>query len=187
VTQTSGLGRILRQTSARHGAEDWWTQRLTALALVPLTLWFCVSMLLTPAMNYFAVRAWMTRPWNTVLLVAFILVAAYHSYLGLRVVVEDYVHEAGMRIGRTLDMTRTCEELAEVAVNGFADTVAVDLLDEVTQGEDPERAGRQLRRTAVRGVGAGRLAPVGSVVTARDGTAQGQAPESRARASGRTD
>jgi len=102
VTQTSGLGRILRQTSARHGAEDWWTQRLTALALVPLTLWFCVSMLLTPAMNYFAVRAWMTRPWNTVLLVAFILVAAYHSYLGLRVVVEDYVHEAGMRIALML-------------------------------------------------------------------------------------
>ena len=102
MTQTSGLGRILRQTSARHGAEDWWTQRLTALALVPLTLWFCVSMLLTPAMNYFAVRAWMTRPWNTVLLVAFILVAAYHSYLRLRVVVEDYVHEAGMRIALVL-------------------------------------------------------------------------------------
>ncbi|AUG80417.1 histidine kinase [Kitasatospora sp. MMS16-BH015] len=83
------------------------------------------------------------------------------------------LHEAGMRIGRTLDMTRTCEELAEVAVDGFADTVAVDLLDEVTQGEDPERAGRRLRRTAVRGAEDPRVAPVGSEVTARDGAAQG--------------
>jgi succinate dehydrogenase / fumarate reductase membrane anchor subunit len=102
VTQASGFGRILRHASARHGAEDWWAQRVTALALVPLSVWFCVSMLLTPAMSYFGVRAWMTRPWNTVFLVAFILVAAYHSYLGLRVVVEDYVHEAGMRIALVL-------------------------------------------------------------------------------------
>jgi succinate dehydrogenase / fumarate reductase membrane anchor subunit len=72
------------------------------LALLPLGLWFCVSMLWIPAINYFAVRAWMARPWNTVLLVAFILVAAYHSYLGLRVIVEDYVHDAGVRIALVL-------------------------------------------------------------------------------------
>ncbi|WP_245984275.1 SpoIIE family protein phosphatase [Streptomyces tateyamensis] len=85
------------------------------------------------------------------------------------------MHEAGMRIGRTLDMTRTCEELAEVAVNGFADTVAVDLLEEVTQGEDPERAGRRLHRTAVRGAEPARLARVGTELTARDRTDQARA------------
>ncbi|MFE0460772.1 SpoIIE family protein phosphatase [Kitasatospora sp. NPDC058965] len=84
------------------------------------------------------------------------------------------MHEAGMRIGRTLDMTRTCEELAEVAVSGFADTVAVDLLDEVTQGEDPERAGRRLRRTAVRGLAEQEVPAAGSVVTAREQTPQGR-------------
>ena len=75
---------------------------MSALALVPLGLWFGVSMLAIPRLNYFAVRAWVTRPWNTVLLVAFILAAAYHSYLGLRVVVEDYVHEASLRITTVL-------------------------------------------------------------------------------------
>jgi succinate dehydrogenase / fumarate reductase membrane anchor subunit len=44
----------------------------------------------------------MTRPWNTVLLVACILVVAYHAYLGLRVIVEDYVHQAGLRIALVL-------------------------------------------------------------------------------------
>lgn len=102
MTGTDGIARILRQSSARHGVHDWWAQRVTALALVPLGLWFGVSMLATPGLNYFALRAWITRPWNTVLLIAFILVAAYHSYLGLRVVVEDYVHEASVRIAMVL-------------------------------------------------------------------------------------
>ena len=102
MTDKGGVGRMLRQTSARHGADDWWAQRVTALALVPLGLWFGVSLLATPGLNYLAVRAWITRPWNSVLMVAFILVAAYHSYLGLRVVVEDYVHEPGLRIAMVL-------------------------------------------------------------------------------------
>ncbi|GAA1961685.1 SpoIIE family protein phosphatase [Kitasatospora viridis] len=61
------------------------------------------------------------------------------------------LHEAGMRIGRTLDMTRTCEELAELVVPGFADGVTVDLLDEVARGEEPSGADWQLRRMAARG------------------------------------
>lgn len=102
MTDRSGIGPIPRHTSARHGVDDWWAQRVTALALVPLGLWFGVSLLATPALDYVAARAWIARPWNTVLLVAFILVAAYHSYLGLRVVVEDYVHAAGLRIALVL-------------------------------------------------------------------------------------
>ena len=77
-------------------------QRVTAVALVPLGLWFFVSMLSISATSYVAVRTWMTRPFNTVLLAAFVLVAAYHSYLGLREVLEDYVHQPGMRIAMGL-------------------------------------------------------------------------------------
>jgi len=77
-------------------------QRVTAVALVPLGLWFCASILSISAASYLAVRAWMTRPLNTVLLVFFILAAAYHSYLGLREVVEDYVHQPGLRISIVL-------------------------------------------------------------------------------------
>ncbi|MFE9424807.1 SpoIIE family protein phosphatase [Kitasatospora sp. NPDC006697] len=81
------------------------------------------------------------------------------------------LHEAGMRIGRTLDMTRTCEELAEVARGGFADGAAVDLLDLVTKGEEPEGAGGQLRRMAVRGaIGAAEPVPVGATFQLGEGS-----------------
>ncbi|WP_406864245.1 SpoIIE family protein phosphatase [Streptomyces sp. HUAS MG47] len=61
------------------------------------------------------------------------------------------LYEAGMRIGDTLDMTRTCEELAEVALGRFADAVTVDLVDAVTRGDEPAAPDRLLRRTALRG------------------------------------
>ncbi|XCM83545.1 SpoIIE family protein phosphatase [Kitasatospora sp. HUAS MG31] len=84
------------------------------------------------------------------------------------------LYEAGLRIGGTLDMTRTCEELAEVALSGrFADTVAVDLAETVTRGEDPVPGDRRLRRTALRG-SAGDPAPtgVGQALTAADPSPQ---------------
>jgi GAF domain-containing protein/anti-sigma regulatory factor (Ser/Thr protein kinase) len=65
---------------------------------------------------------------------------------------RQFLHEAALRIGQTLDMTRTCEDLAEVAVGRFADTVAVDLLDQVTRGEEPDGAARRMLRTALRTV-----------------------------------
>ncbi|WP_370124531.1 SpoIIE family protein phosphatase [Streptacidiphilus sp. MAP12-33] len=84
------------------------------------------------------------------------------------------LYEAGLRIGRTLDMTRTCEELAEVAVGGFADTVSVDLVDAVTRGEEPPRTAALLRRTALLGP-PGTAAPVGATVTVTGGSPQERA------------
>ncbi|MER5863010.1 SpoIIE family protein phosphatase [Kitasatospora sp. NPDC002040] len=80
------------------------------------------------------------------------------------------LYQAGLRIGGTLDMARTCEELADVALDGrFADTVAVDLTEAVTRGEDPGPADRQLRRTALRGAAEDPALPgVGAVVTAAE-------------------
>ncbi|WP_418960159.1 SpoIIE family protein phosphatase [Streptomyces tritici] len=79
------------------------------------------------------------------------------------------LYEAGMRIGDTLDMTRTCEELAEVALGGFADTVTVDLAEAVTRGEEPDGAARLLLRTARRGGAAGPPG-VGRPVLVADGS-----------------
>ncbi|MEY9845445.1 SpoIIE family protein phosphatase [Streptacidiphilus sp. MAP5-3] len=75
------------------------------------------------------------------------------------------LYEAGMRIGRTLDMTRTCEELADVALGGFADAVSVDLVDAVTRGEEPPRTAGLLRRTVLRGGDQEPDTPVGTTVT----------------------
>lgn len=88
------------------------------------------------------------------------------------------LYEAGMRIGDTLDMTHTCDELADVALGRFADAVTVDLVDAVTRGEDPAAPDRLLRRTALRGTpGAGGPAAaggavVGGAVVVADGSPQ---------------
>ncbi len=75
------------------------------------------------------------------------------------------LYDAGMRIGTTLDVTRTAEELAEVAVPRFADVVSVDLLDPVLHGEEPSGASNELRRTALVGLeGDQPLYPVGRLI-----------------------
>ncbi|MGW4101834.1 SpoIIE family protein phosphatase [Streptomyces sp. NPDC004976] len=90
------------------------------------------------------------------------------------------LYDAGMRIGTTLDVTRTAEELSEVAVPRFADIVAVDLLEAVPRGQEPtSEAGGPLRRTAVCGPpGVTGLPPVGKLITVVPGTAPGRALES---------
>ncbi len=93
----SPLGRVLGQGAARDGVRHWWLQRLTAVALVPLTVWFAVSLLTLPSLGHATLLAWMRQSSTALLLILLVLVAARHSQLGLRVVVEDYVHGAGMR------------------------------------------------------------------------------------------
>ncbi|MGC8518770.1 MAG: succinate dehydrogenase, hydrophobic membrane anchor protein [Steroidobacteraceae bacterium] len=93
----SPLGEVLGHGAAKTGVHHWWVQRLTAVALVPLAIWFVVSMLSLPTLSYPAVSGWMGQPWTAVLLILFVLSAAWHSQLGVRVVIEDYVHGRGMR------------------------------------------------------------------------------------------
>jgi len=93
----SPLGAVSGLGSAKGGAHHWWMQRLTSIALVPLTVWFTVSILSLPSLDHVTVVSWMAQSWTSLLLILLVLVAAYHSQLGVRVVVEDYVHSSGMR------------------------------------------------------------------------------------------
>ena len=86
------LRQVLGLGSAKSGVHHWWLQRLTSIALVPLTVWFVVSLLSLPSFEHVTVITWMAQSWTALLLVLFILVATWHSQLGVRVVVEDYVH-----------------------------------------------------------------------------------------------
>jgi succinate dehydrogenase / fumarate reductase membrane anchor subunit len=97
VSVRSPLRRVLGLGSAHSGVHHWWLQRLTSVALVPLTIWFLVSLLALPSLRYDTVIAWMSQSWTALLLVLFVLVATWHSQLGVRVVVEDYVHGSGAR------------------------------------------------------------------------------------------
>jgi succinate dehydrogenase / fumarate reductase membrane anchor subunit len=93
----SPLGAVSGLGSAKGGVHHWWLQRLTSIALVPLTIWFTVSILSLPSMDHVTLIAWMAQSWTALLLIVLVLVATYHSQLGVRVVVEDYVHTAGMK------------------------------------------------------------------------------------------
>jgi succinate dehydrogenase / fumarate reductase membrane anchor subunit len=72
-------------------------QRLTSIALVPLSIWFVVSLLSLPSLDHVTVTAWMGQSWTALLLILFVLVATWHSQLGVRVVAEDYIHGAGAK------------------------------------------------------------------------------------------
>jgi len=85
------LNRVLGLGNAHGAAEHWWMQRLTAVALVPLALWFAVSLTTLPDFSYAAVAGWVHRPVTSILLILFVGAAAYHSFLGVQVVIEDYV------------------------------------------------------------------------------------------------
>jgi succinate dehydrogenase / fumarate reductase membrane anchor subunit len=97
VSLRSPLRRVLGLGTARDGVQHWWLQRLTSVALVPLSIWFVVSLLALPALDHATVIAWMGQSWTALLLIVLVLVATWHSQLGVRVVVEDYVHGTGAK------------------------------------------------------------------------------------------
>jgi len=88
----SQLGRSRGLGSAKSGVEHWWVERLTAIALIPLTIWFVVSVLVLLGQPQPVVAHWAGRPVNTVLLLATVLLTFHHMQLGLQVVIDDYVH-----------------------------------------------------------------------------------------------
>ena len=94
----SPLGRVLGLGSAKDGTAHWWAQRVSAVALIPLTLWFVFSLLTLPAFDYDTLRTWLSIPISGFLAVLLVAVLAYHSYLGTIVIVEDYVTGAGMKV-----------------------------------------------------------------------------------------
>ncbi len=88
----SDLGRVKGLGSAKEGVQHWRLQRLTALALLPLTLWFVMSLLCVFQGSHAEVVQWIGQPHITVLLLALSIALFWHLLLGVQVVIEDYVH-----------------------------------------------------------------------------------------------
>lgn len=86
LKRARGLG------SAQFGVGHWWTQRTTAVALIALGIWFVVLVLGLLHSDYVTARAAVAKPWNAILLIAFLVSMFWHAVLGLQVVIEDYVH-----------------------------------------------------------------------------------------------
>ena len=98
----SPLGRARGYGSAKEGVQHFWVQRVSAVALVPLSLWFVFSVAQLPAASYGAVQHWVGAPSVAVMLALFIPTLFYHSMLGIQVVVEDYVGSEGAKIATLL-------------------------------------------------------------------------------------
>lgn len=94
----SPLGQARGLGSAKSGVDHWWAQRITAVALVPLALWFVFSIACLSGANAETMTAWVSQPFNAVLLLLFLTALFYHSELGCQVVIEDYVHHEGLKI-----------------------------------------------------------------------------------------
>ncbi|WP_421988915.1 succinate dehydrogenase, hydrophobic membrane anchor protein [Roseococcus sp.] len=106
------LGRVRGLGSAKSGTHHWWMQRVTSIALLPLTLWFVVSMIGLAGTTYLETLLWIATPLNAVLMLALILLTFHHMAAGLQVVVEDYVRNEFQRIAYLLVIKGACALLA---------------------------------------------------------------------------
>ncbi len=113
------LGRVRGLGSAKEGVGHWWAQRVTALALVPLSIWFVASVISLAGADHAAVVSWLGSPVVTVLMLLLLAATFYHAALGLQVVIEDYVHDEAVKIAGILIVKALC------LVLGLAGAIAV--------------------------------------------------------------
>jgi len=92
------LHRVQGLGASHSGTGHFWRERVTAVALVPLTLWFAFAVLGLAGAPEVAATGFFARPWNALLMAAFLIISLYHLRLGLQVVIDDYVHTAGVKI-----------------------------------------------------------------------------------------
>jgi succinate dehydrogenase / fumarate reductase membrane anchor subunit len=92
------LARVRGLGSAKDGSHHWIAQRMTAVALVPLTLWFVISLISLIGGDLAGTKAWLSSPFNAVLMILTLIAGFHHAQLGLQVVIEDYIHSHGCKI-----------------------------------------------------------------------------------------
>ncbi len=89
----SPLARVRGLGPAKEGGTaHWWAQRMTAIALVPLTVWFVISAISMVGADYAEFRAWAGAHGNPVLLILLTITVYHHGQLGMQVIIEDYIH-----------------------------------------------------------------------------------------------
>lgn len=92
------MGQALGSGSAKAGTDHWWSQRVTAVALLVLGSWFLYSIMRIDEFSHQAMLDWVARPLNGIMLLALGLTLAWHSSLGVQVVLEDYVHGPAVKV-----------------------------------------------------------------------------------------
>jgi succinate dehydrogenase / fumarate reductase, membrane anchor subunit len=111
----TALGRAFGLGSAKSGVEQWWMERVTAIALAPLTIWFAAAIIAHVGGDYVALIAWLRTPTTTMMMVLLLVVLFYHTALGLEAVIEDYIH-SGLKIPTLAGMRIACFGLAVAGI-----------------------------------------------------------------------
>lgn len=93
------LGKVRGLGSAREGGHHWLEERFTSVALVVLSLWLLFSLLMLPDLSLVILKEWLSSGWGAIPMALLVIAAFKHGLDGLKVVVDDYVHDEGMRIG----------------------------------------------------------------------------------------
>jgi succinate dehydrogenase / fumarate reductase membrane anchor subunit len=112
----SPLGRAIGLGSAKEGLDHWWAQRITAVALVPLSLWFISAIVGLVGADLETVQNWMSLPLSAILLILLLIAAFYHLSLGLQVVIEDYVHTDFAKLGLVAVLRLLCFGIAVAGI-----------------------------------------------------------------------
>jgi succinate dehydrogenase / fumarate reductase membrane anchor subunit len=120
----SPLGRARGLGSAHQGLHHWWVQRLTALALVPLSLWFVIEVIRLVHgqeggdvyATYQDFLAWLASPFNATVMIVFLAVSFHHAQLGMQVVIEDYVAGHGRRFASVIAVKFICYAFAALGI-----------------------------------------------------------------------
>jgi succinate dehydrogenase / fumarate reductase membrane anchor subunit len=100
----SPLGTARGLGSAKSGTHHFWMQRLSAIALIPLSLWLVASLVCYADADFATASAWLAQPWTAIIMCLFVVSMFYHSQLGLQVVIEDYVHGAVSKLASLIVM-----------------------------------------------------------------------------------
>ncbi len=95
----TGVGRVRGLGPAGHGAKNWFHERISGVANFALFIWLLVSLLTLPSIDHASVLAWLSSPLTAVPMILFVLTTFWHSHLGMTVIIEDYVHDEGLKFG----------------------------------------------------------------------------------------
>ena len=117
------LGKVRGLGSAREGGKHWLEERFTSVALVLLSLWLLFSLVMLPGLQLDILKEWLSSAWGAIPMALFVITAFRHGLDGLKVAVDDYVHDEGNRIAVHYALTMAAIAGASIALFALAKIV----------------------------------------------------------------